>query len=58
MILSPSKVIYHAETNPSLRYLVDVAKIIFFIGGRSTLSNYIHVNVVVLALVNFGSDPC
>ena len=57
-ILRPSIVIGPGMTNQSVRSLVKVIqkKLFFYIGSRSAISTYIHVEDVVEALVLCGTD--
>jgi len=57
-ILRPSNVIGPSMTNQSLHSLVNVIKKdrFFYIGSRSSISTYIHVNDVVAALILCGND--
>lgn len=57
-ILRPSNVIGSSMTNQSLRALVGIIKKgrFFYIGSRSTVATYIHVDDVVAALLLCGND--
>ena len=57
-ILRPSNVIGPSMTNESLRSLVRVIKKghFFYIGSRTSIATYIHVNDVVAALMLCGSE--
>jgi nucleoside-diphosphate-sugar epimerase len=59
IILRPSNVIGQAMANQSLRSLITAVqnRLFFYIGGPSSIANYIHVNDVVSALVMCGDDP-
>lgn len=57
-ILRPSNVIGPTMTNQSLRSLVNMIKkrLFFYIGSRSAVATYIHVDDVVDALIHCGND--
>ena len=58
-ILRPSNVFGDLMSNYSLTYLIKVIKIRFFfyIGNRSSIMNYVHVDNVVHAIVLCSSHP-
>jgi len=58
-ILRPSNVIGPTMTNQSLRAMIKMVKkkLFFYIGSRSAIATYIHVNDVVDALMLCGIDP-
>lgn len=57
-ILRPSNVIGKNMTNQSLRSLIGAVRNrhFFYVGGKSAVANYIHVDDVVSALMLCGSD--
>ena len=57
-ILRPSNVVASAMPNQSLRSLVGMIKkrLFFYIGSRTAVANYVHVDDVVLALLLCGTD--
>jgi nucleoside-diphosphate-sugar epimerase len=57
-ILRPSNVIGPSMTNQSLRSLVNVIRNgrFFYIGSRTSIATYIHVNDVAAALILCGND--
>ncbi|MDO9125232.1 NAD(P)-dependent oxidoreductase [Methylotenera sp.] len=57
-ILRPSNVIGASMTNQSLRSLINMIKkrLFFYIGSRSAVATYIHVDDVVSALMLCGTD--
>lgn len=59
-ILRPSNVIGATMTNQSLRSLVNVIKSghFFYVGSRTSIATYIHVDDVVTALKLCGREEC
>lgn len=57
-ILRPSNVIGSTMPNQSLRSLISMIKkrLFFYIGSRTSVATYIHVDDVVAALILCGSD--
>jgi nucleoside-diphosphate-sugar epimerase len=57
-ILRPSNVVASNMPNQSLRSLVNMIKkrLFFYIGSRTSVANYIHLNDVVTALLLCGED--
>jgi nucleoside-diphosphate-sugar epimerase len=59
-ILRPSNVVASSMPNQSLRSLVGMIKrrLFFYIGSRTAVANYVHLDDVVDALILCGTDTC